>query len=92
MVLGVPMSKSKHTPGPWSVRYGQIFMECEKPNGHTYSKTLRLTKANARLISAAPDMYEALEALIKACSEAPGEGPLDELNQAVKAINKAIGE
>ncbi len=61
---------SKHTPGPWTKdEYGQLrdanrkFIDvyavglcmCSTPNDQAI--------ANARLISAAPDMLEALEAL-----------------------------
>lgn len=55
------MSESKHTPGPWS------YTKCRC--GHPYCTQFEIStqrsagfeEADARLIAAAPDMYEALQ-------------------------------
>lgn len=60
------MSEMKHTPGPWrtngcyiSSNYGEV--------GHAYwvsSMPDGMSEANARLIAAAPELLEALQAII----------------------------
>lgn len=70
-------SKSKHTPGPWFVvPYGdgdqKVICRDEEGNwriafmatSFDQREELAEIRANARLISAAPDMAEALKALI----------------------------
>ncbi len=57
---------TKHTPGPWSARNGRIFMTDREEL--TVANVARAfdgdySPANARLIAAAPDLLEALEAL-----------------------------
>jgi hypothetical protein len=56
--------KATYTPGPWiaegvEVTAGVMFVaDCD---GRGDVKRQEVSKANARLIAAAPDMYEALE-------------------------------
>jgi hypothetical protein len=61
----------KHTPGPWTIRqenqrgiYGNILIQ--DSNSHTIAELVpsnrRRGKADARLIAAAPELLEALEA------------------------------
>ena len=72
---------SKHTSGPWKVKrsttpdnvggfdwaiYAGSHILAEAYEVVDYGKTLPV-EANVRLISAAPDMYEALEALVNGC-------------------------
>ena len=62
------MADVKHTPGPWEVNYtrfsqvtasnGALVATCEKLDG------LTTLQANARLISAAPDLLEAAKLVI----------------------------
>lgn len=69
----------KHTPGPWSVAPGKNDMEPViiqgDPGDPWFIATLhdmeKQTQANARLIAAAPDLLEALEAVLFAgwCGE-----------------------
>jgi hypothetical protein len=61
---------SKHTPGPWvAVARTNAYIEIEAPEQHGYSAkkvastSLTNHEANARLISAAPDLLEALQAI-----------------------------
>lgn len=58
---------SKFTPGPWGIVDG-LFIS--GPDGVEFASTKfdaceERREANARLISAAPDMYEALKAFLK---------------------------
>jgi hypothetical protein len=61
---------SKHTPGPWvAVARTNAYIEIEAPEQHGYSAkkvastSLTNHEANARLIAAAPDLLEALQAI-----------------------------
>lgn len=97
---------SKHTPGPWEVFDGIIL--CEKINsyGNWYVAGIQREhtkedKANLRLISAAPDLLEALKDLlnqIKTCYKEDSEGLLFvsdfdlNLDNANNAIAKAEGK
>ena len=53
----------KHTPGPWNIHYSK---EIVSENGEYICGLPWST--NARLIAAAPDLLEALELLLEACS------------------------
>lgn len=65
---------NKHTPGPWdriiadgyTVRHPQIYSDTGPIANATFLGNNRLDElnANARLIAAAPDLLEALEALL----------------------------
>ena len=67
------MNTSKHTPGPWIIRYAKNITAIGTPKGEMQlslhgvydglkplSVDLHEWKANAHLIAAAPAMYEAL--------------------------------
>ena len=64
------MDKEQFTPGPWKMERNKIwkyndgstaFILAECGNGYTKYNTV---EANANLIAAAPDMYEALKELV----------------------------
>ena len=89
----------KHTPGPWKLRLGtgvQYDYIIETKAGalvaaypHYSGATKKVTKANARLIAAAPDLLEALNALLD------DVGRANSMLGAIKAraaIAKATGE
>ena len=78
-------TKEKHatfTPGPWVAMGKAVYTESDNPTreilwgGHnTRSASDEEKKANARLIAAAPEMYEVLrEVLIEYEAEAKAEG------------------
>ena len=65
-----PQPAATHTPGPWETSRDAV------PDGHTqitvYAEgsgervaTVFQTEANARLIAAAPELFEALEDVVK---------------------------
>jgi len=66
------MPESKHTPGPWHadpLGNGTRVFSWEGPDDYLIAELGdqgNETAANAALIAAAPDMYEALRALVSA--------------------------
>jgi len=61
--------EGKFTPGPWKASFTK-FSEVRAENGALVAKCERLgglvnLEANARLIAAAPDLLEALEAVVE---------------------------
>lgn len=95
-----------HTPGPWTaapmVRHADnAFYITATPNGNNSEKEVavvgpclaKTTAANARLIAAAPDLLDALEALAKLTFESGLTADnTDDWRQARVAIAKARGE
>lgn len=60
------MSNKKWTPGPWGAddNHGKLYIEplhSKEPVAIVCKKSHEELYANARIISSAPDMYEALE-------------------------------
>lgn len=91
---------SKHTPGPWEVskmtpvrvdtQDGSIVVNwtCNKDDG----KTDRLAEANARLIAAAPLMYEALEEVVGAFADGEVDSHIIEIARAALQAAKGGGD
>jgi hypothetical protein len=83
-----------YTPGPWRVRRSNHsdkyrYVQIGKDANYT---TLDLLAADARLISAAPDLYEALKEIVDAADGA-GWDQLDPMfTRARSALKKARGE
>lgn len=101
------MSAAKHTPGPWMVspEHPTIIRRDYRPisdcgeligsaSGHTKSGFFPSEDeavANARLIAAAPDLLEALQAIFAAMHpDIPG-APGSAIEKARAAIAKATG-
>jgi hypothetical protein len=93
---------SKHTPRPWKIGpYGEVYSgESEDlinpglQNIHSTAvckiENWRENQANANLISAAPDLFQALnKVLIELCSTNIGTSSL--IEEARKALEKAEG-
>lgn len=77
--------KNKHTPGPWKhdekwglIKYGKTEI-CALHSGN---------EANANLISACPDMFDALQAIV----DAFGDQDSLLIDQCKAALAKAKGE
>ena len=95
------MSKALHTPGPWFVptkSFGTLYVEARIGGGMLQevaavgpTEKSEQQEANARLISAAPDLLEALEKIEKAAF-ATVCNPEWIANHARAAIAKATGD
>jgi hypothetical protein len=99
---------SKHTPGPWEANGYHIRQRVTGTRSisevaytgphhtapHEYPKSCRLVdEANARLIAAAPDLLEALEAIMDSdLWEWNGSAAFWLQDKVKAAINKAKGE
>ena len=83
------MNKPTHTPGPWEIErgYSTIIKSIGPcvPDEYAGSAWLEVSEADARLIAAAPDLLEALKAML---SEVEGCYCTTE-KQARAAIEKA---
>lgn len=96
---------SKHTLGPWQVgtafdNYGEteIAIEHMTPAGNLVVAValggLQGQDANASLIAAAPDLLDALKAIVKSLAEQDDEGLIEHAQQMIDAraaIAKATG-
>ena len=93
------MSNQKHTPGPWHVEMNDNYMRLYMPASGLEGDVARgyVGEANARIISAAPDLLAALEAAREFITDGMAMGfvgmPEDEnvLEVIEKAISKAKG-
>lgn len=96
------MSETKHTPGPWSVRFdfvvqatsfdGGRLVPVAQPYGVNSDGTDLF--ANARLIAAAPELLDALQGLVKELSDSDDEGLIENAEPMIAAraaIAKATG-
>lgn len=92
---------AKHTPGPWLVDHDTDITGSESSPeigcvgkvdiAHVYLRAVPgKTEANARLIAAAPDLLEALKAVLNSCLDS--RGLADAYKQARAAIAKAEGK
>jgi hypothetical protein len=94
---------SKHTPGPWVIERNSIG-PTSKEDDQSYGMMMQVAYverydwpenacANARLISSAPDLLEALEGMVrKAQKQNWNDNYPAELSAAYAAIAKARGE
>jgi len=81
------MTEHKWTPGPWRV-FGGDKVVTVGPHCKLVAET---DPANAHLIAAAPDLYEALCIMIEYCNAEPGTMVYPG-TQAATALAKARGE
>ena len=79
---------SKHTQGPWQV-LGKTL--CDK-EGESIAEFLSVYTVDAKLMAAAPDMLEALKALVEACNKNLTGGHQLLIENAEDAISKAEGK
>lgn len=100
------MNEAKHTPGPWMPEFGEayrvraqqdggqvaIMMNLKGRHGLAGRRTGNEVAANARLISSAPEMLDALQEIV-AAADGSGWAQLDAtLANARAAIAKATGK
>jgi len=87
------MSEVKHTPGRWYAHYdreagpGWDYFITAEPLGHMANEIARevSSEANSSLIAAAPDLLEALRALVHVCDDPHG-------SESGKSLAFALGE
>ena len=81
---------AKHTAGPWvygARKDGSLWLSLGDPAKRHYQGDLCASEADARLITAAPELLEALQYVMSA----HGEQLTDAFDQAQRAITKATG-
>lgn len=95
------MAKVKHTPGPWEAQLTEVYpghkkyvYEIVTPDYDVVSALLNIRKEeDARLIAAAPELFEALEELLRRVqydAECQTYWP-DAQAKAQAALSKAMG-
>ena len=91
---------AKHTPGPWIAEpcghADRVDVWTGSGIGHVAAVSTGLTpdpsaKANARLIAASPELFEALETLVQRVSDLGANGFSQEVAKGKAAIAKAKG-
>ncbi|MGZ9981521.1 hypothetical protein ACXXCT_08635 [Bordetella bronchiseptica] len=89
---------TRHTPGPWKcqlAKSGSGRLQVSGPRGEQIAILWRsskdTTEANARLIAAAPEMFEALSVLYAVAAEQLGDD-WAAVTDAAAVIAKATGE
>ena len=87
-----------HTPGPWVAMGKAVYTESDNPTreilwgGHnTRSASDEEKKANARLIAAAPEMYEVLSELLDTLGLSRGYGFDEEYDKVREVLDKVEG-
>lgn len=100
------MSEVKHTPGPWQLDKdfmwevfgggnGYLVAKVNPPHTSVRGKALdedfECCKANARLISSAPELLEVLKSLVDCISETRGKNANDSLERAKIVIARSEG-
>lgn len=97
------MTQAAHTPGPWKVSKPTGNYIDAPTGGSIAALTYGATKADARLIAAAPELLAALADLVRVWDENNGPDPIPEftesgaprnalIEKARAAITKAKGE
>ena len=91
--------KQTHTQGPWVAMGKAVYTESDNPTreilwgGHnTRSASDEEKKANARLIAAAPEMYEVLSELLETLELSKDYGFDDEYEKVRSILDKVEGE
>jgi len=75
---------SNHTPGPWRLAWGKIVDQSDKA---VCTLIPRKSAINSHLIASAPDMFQALQAIV----DAFGDQDSLLIDQCKAALNKAKG-
>lgn len=91
---------SKHTPGPWIAEERQFASYVISHEGRSLAAVWPTAgngdelpiAANARLIAAAPDMYEALKGLCEALGDELNDATSEVWGKAAAALTKATND
>ena len=86
------MSAPKHTPGPWHVANGVQVRSKRDQIAKVWMMRNGEGNANARLIAAAPELYEALSGTLDWLASYPGFASEAAWLNAHTALAKARGE
>lgn len=96
----------KHTPGPWKVAFSNGYKSAVKsddiviarayckysPPRKTYREMGAEAEANARLISAAPDLFDKLQHLLWRVEDFLNEDPNDEDEALIMEVKAALNK
>ncbi len=86
------MSDTKFTPGPWHVANGVQIRSQQDQIAKVWMMRNGEGNANARLIAAAPELYEALHGTLDWLASYPGFGSEQAWLKAHAALAKARGQ
>jgi len=92
------VSKTMFTPGPWEVASDFIGPLHVRPVGQPWSvahvghEDFDICEANARLIAAAPDLYEALAPVLRGANEADYYCPDDVADDHTVLVSFTVAE
>jgi hypothetical protein len=81
------MNNEKFTPGPWYLSPKKTYVRAESVHGWNIAHIEEqepFTDANAKLIAAAPDMYDAIVKYLEAVEAGEITDQLDGLKAAIK--------
>lgn len=92
--------RAQHTPGPWKQVGREIWVEggiltrseVEQQTGSTYAASPDEVLANAALIAAAPEMYEALKMFIAWEDRTHDTSPAGQFNAAIEAARAILSK
>ena len=91
---------TKHTPGPWNVRpdtmqvYNEVGLMCEVATVstcHVDQWNQGSSKANARLIAAAPEMLQLIQQIVDEQESFGEHGDAKLISECLTMIHKATG-
>lgn len=83
------MTDNKWTPGPWEYRGAAVIV----PDWPFNMSAFAGSEANARLMASAPDLYDALNAIVEAMADLDDESAAQIAKGAGRlAVRKARGE
>ena len=81
----------KWTPGPWIMGGSHVYTRSDEPSVAVVVRHRKEWEANCDLIAAAPDLYDALQAMVDYCNAECGS-KIYPGHQANQALAKARGE
>ena len=87
------MSEKTHTPGPWELVQERDYLNLqEKDTNLVIAQFMVSSNEDARLIAAAPEMYEVLSELLETLELSKDYGFDDEYEKVRAILDKVEGE